>query len=115
MAKAKTVGAQSKDPVYERVRALCLSLPNTMEASAWGHPNFRTKKRMYVALESHEGRPSIAIRLVADKVKELCAGGKYFSTRYGKGQWVSTYADKRLNWVLLKHLIQQAHSLALTD
>jgi predicted DNA-binding protein (MmcQ/YjbR family) len=115
MAKAKTVSTQLKEPAYERVRALCLSLPTTTEALSWGHPNFRTKKRVYVALEAHEGRPSIAIRLVADQVQELCAQGNFFPTRYGKGLWASTYADRRLNWTLLKRLIQQAHSLSLTD
>jgi predicted DNA-binding protein (MmcQ/YjbR family) len=123
MAKAKgttqagggAAGSQLEVPLYAKVRALCLSLPNTTEASAWGHPNFRTKKRMYVALESHEGRPTVAMRLGADHVNELCADGKFFPTRYGKGLWASTYADQRLSWIQLMRLIKQAHELSLAN
>jgi predicted DNA-binding protein (MmcQ/YjbR family) len=97
---------------YGKVRELCLSLPGTTETNSWGHPNFRTRKRIFVTLETHQGRPSIAIRLVADQVQCLCADGVFFSTPFGKGLWASTYADKRLNWRSIANLISQSHKLA---
>jgi hypothetical protein len=48
-------------------------------------------------------------------VQELCADGKFFPTRYGKGLWASTYADKRLSWNRLMRLIKQAHELSLAN
>ena len=97
---------------YARVRTLCLSMPDTTETDSWGHPNFRTGKKPFVTLETHKGRPSIAIRLVADQVRDLCAEGIFFPTPYGKGRWASIYADKRLNWTLVESLISQSYELA---
>lgn len=99
-------------PAFARVRTHCLSLPGTTEADSWGHPNFRAGKKAFVTLETHQGRPSIAIRLVADQVQELCAGGTFFPTPYGKGLWVSIHADRRLNWRLLESLINQGYEWA---
>jgi predicted DNA-binding protein (MmcQ/YjbR family) len=97
---------------YAKVRALCLSHPGTTETDSWGHPNFRTKKRAFVTLETHQGHPSIAIRLVAEQVQDLCAEGAFFPTPYGKGMWASIYADKRLNWRVMASLIGQSYKLA---
>jgi predicted DNA-binding protein (MmcQ/YjbR family) len=94
-----------------RVRAICLSYPATSEKEAWGHPNFLVGKKAFVTLETHAGRPSIAIRLVPDQVKALCAEGEFFATPYGKGAWVSRYADMRLNWHLIRRLIDDSYRL----
>ena len=50
----------SNEQTLKRLRALCLSLPETSEASSWGHPNFRAGKKTFVAFERVKGRPSIA-------------------------------------------------------
>ena len=95
-----------------RVRALCLALPDTTETDSWGHPNFRVGKKAFVTLEVHRGRPSIAIRLVADQVQELCADGVFFPTPHGKGLWASIHADQRMNWRLVGRLMSQSHEMA---
>jgi predicted DNA-binding protein (MmcQ/YjbR family) len=94
---------------WSRVRALCLSLPGTTETASWGHPNFRTGKAAYVTLETHLGRPTIAIRVEADQARELCEQGAYFRTPYGKGLWVSHHADKPVPWRQVEDLIRQGY------
>jgi predicted DNA-binding protein (MmcQ/YjbR family) len=47
----------------ERLRAMCLSFPETSEAASWGHPNFRAGRTVFAAFEHINGRPSIAFRL----------------------------------------------------
>jgi predicted DNA-binding protein (MmcQ/YjbR family) len=86
-----------------------MALPGTSETAAWGHPNFRVGKQTFVALEMHQGRPVIALRLVQDQVRELCRGGKFHPTPYGKGLWASIYADQRLNWRRIQTLIRQSY------
>ena len=51
---------RASGPVVEKLRALCLSFPETSETSSWGHPNFRAGKRTFAAFERVKGRPSIA-------------------------------------------------------
>jgi predicted DNA-binding protein (MmcQ/YjbR family) len=100
---------------FERIRNLCFDLPGTIETTSWGHPNFRASNRTYLTLEMHDGRPSVAFRLPADQVKALCEEATCFPTPYGKGLWVSTYVDRRLNWSGIKYLVAQSHRQAIAD
>lgn len=101
----------SDDAVLARVRSICLAYPETSETDSWGHPNFRAGTKTFVAYEVHQHRPSIAIRLVADQVRDLCAARGFFPTPYGKGLWVSVYADGRLNWRLITKLMDDGYRL----
>jgi predicted DNA-binding protein (MmcQ/YjbR family) len=102
---------ESGDAVTPRVRAICLSYPETSETGSWGHPNFRAGKKTFVTLETHDGRPCIAFRLEADQVHELCQEKGFFQTPYGKGLWVSLYVDGRPSWQRIKSLIEQSYRL----
>ena len=92
-----------------------MSLAGTLETSSWGHPNFRVAKRAYVTLEVHEQRPCVAIRLVGDQVRQLCADGLGIPTPYGRGQWISVRLDGRPRWRLIEKLIRQSHELATSQ
>jgi hypothetical protein len=49
--------------VLQKLRTLCLSLPETSERASWGHPNFLAGKKTFVTFERIRGRPSIGFRL----------------------------------------------------
>ena len=104
-------GAKQDDPLLERVRSFCLSLPETTEARSWGHPNFRAGKRTFVAYEWIKKRPSIAFRLQRADVAKYAAVPGFFLTPYGRGQWVSLEADRRVSWRLTKCLILKSYRL----
>jgi hypothetical protein len=59
-------------PVLQRLRDLCLSLPETSETDSRGHPNFRAGKRTFVTFEWIKVRFSIAFA-----VTRLCPGFHY--------------------------------------
>jgi predicted DNA-binding protein (MmcQ/YjbR family) len=96
-------------PILERARALCLSLPETSEVSSWGHPNFRAGRKTFVAFEQIDGRPSIAFRLEPEDVGRLLHRPQFFATPYGRGQWVSVWADAKLEWALVADLVQRSY------
>jgi hypothetical protein len=54
---------RTTDRVLQRLRELCLSLPETSEVGSWGHPNSRAGERTFATFERIDGRPSIAFRL----------------------------------------------------
>ncbi len=93
----------------QRVRALCLSFPETSEHSSWGHPNFRAGKKTFAALERVQGRPSIAFRLDPDEVTKLAARKHFFATPYGRGLWVSVWADAAVEWRVVADLLQRSY------
>ena len=99
------------DPVLERVRKLCLSLPEASEVDSWGHPNFRAGKRTFVTFEWLKGRPSIAFRLSATDIASLLHRRQFFITPYGRGQWVSLWADGRVSWSVIRDLVKRSYQL----
>src|SRR5215472_10960192 len=97
------------DPVLERVRKLCLSLPETSEVNSWGHPNFRAGKQTFVTFEWFKGRPSIAFRLNTAGIGFLAGRKQFFITPYGRGRWVSLWADGRIRWGLVSKLAHRSY------
>ena len=97
------------DTVLARLREICLSFPETSEAPSWGHPNFRAGKKVFAAYERIAGRPSIAFRLDPTDVDLLLRRKQFFTTPYGRGQWVSLRADGRLSWRLIEHLLDRSY------
>jgi predicted DNA-binding protein (MmcQ/YjbR family) len=102
------------DRSLERFRRLCLSLPETNETGSFGHPNFRAGKRTFAAFEWIDGRASLAFRLGADEVAVALQHPGFFATPYGRGVWVSVWADAKTNWGLLTDLAERSYrSVAL--
>jgi predicted DNA-binding protein (MmcQ/YjbR family) len=92
-----------------RLRSLCLSLPETSEKASWGHPNFKAGKKMFVAFERVKGRASIAFRLNPDHVERLLRRKQFFATPYGRGLWVSLWADGRIDWGVVGDLVERSY------
>jgi predicted DNA-binding protein (MmcQ/YjbR family) len=101
--------AEREDRVLTRLRKLCLSLPETCEVNSWGHPNFRAGKRTFVTFEWFKGRPSIAFRLDTAGIDSLVGRSQFFITPYGRGRWVSLWADGRIRWGLVSKLAHRSY------
>jgi predicted DNA-binding protein (MmcQ/YjbR family) len=97
--------------VLESLRALCLSLPETSERASWGHPNFLVGKKTFVTFEIVHGRPSIAFRLNPGDVQELTRKRQFFSSPYGRGQWISMWVDVPFEWAFVRNLIARSYRL----
>jgi predicted DNA-binding protein (MmcQ/YjbR family) len=93
----------------QRLRNFCLSLPETSETASWGHPNFRAGKQTFAAFEYVDGRPSIAMRLGRGSSDPLLEQRDFFPTPYGRGQWISLWADIPVNWRLVEQLILKSY------
>ena len=92
-----------------KLRALCLSLPETNETALWGHPNFKAGKKTFVAFERVKGRASMAFRLEADEVERLLQRKRFFATPYGRGLWVSVWADGPVDWRAVQDLVERSY------
>lgn len=92
-----------------KVRGLCLALPETTETASWGHPNFKAGKKTFVAFERVKGRASIAFRLEPDEVERLLQRKSFFATPYGRGLWVSVWADGPVDWRAVQDLVERSY------
>lgn len=93
------------------MRRLCLALPETSEALAWGHPVFRAGTKTFAAIEAIDGRTSLAFRLDPASVDLLLDRGSFFETPYGRGLWASTWADARVDWPLVRRLVERSYRI----
>ena len=103
------IATSPDEQTLKKLRSLCLSLPETSEMASWGHPNFRAGKKVFVAFERVKGRASIAFRLDAKEVDRLLARKAFFVTPYGRGQWVSLWADGRVDWRSVEQLVDRSY------
>jgi predicted DNA-binding protein (MmcQ/YjbR family) len=97
--------------VLENLRALCLALPETSERASWKHPNFLAGKKTFVTFELVHGRPSIAFRLDQADIERLARDKQFFVTPYGRGQWISIWADIPFDWSLVRDFVMQSYRL----
>ena len=99
----------------DRVREICLALPDTTEKIAWGAPTFRVKGRLFVMFsDDHHSDGRVAIWCAApDGVqRDLVATDpkRFFVPPYvGVGGWIGMRVDRRPKWREVAAVIAQAH------
>jgi predicted DNA-binding protein (MmcQ/YjbR family) len=94
-----------------RLRAACLAFPETREKVAWGHPTFRAGAKTFAAFEIVKSRPSIAIRVDRDNFDLFRERRGFFETPYGRGLWISVWADGKVDWRLVGALLDSGYRL----
>ena len=103
----------------DRLRGLCLALPEAHEVEAWGEPTFRVKNKMFATYASSgnhhgAGRPGVWIKSAAVTQDMLVRAepARYFVPPYvGKSGWVGAFLDKRPDWDIVADLLRDAYRL----
>ena len=101
----------------ERLRALCLPLPEATEKIAWGDPTWRVRDRIFAMQKGNYdgGRPSLWLKGTAG-AQEALVGARpslFFVPPYvGNKGWVGIYLDgTRLEWEVVGDLIVESWRL----
>jgi len=112
-----SVKAREKRDI-ERVRKLCLALPETTEKEAWGEATWRVRGKMFAMLDDHHhDAPDLSLWLKSDfetqRVLAETSPATYFIPPYqGKAGWVAARLDASTDWKELTELIEEAWALA---
>jgi hypothetical protein len=98
----------------ERVRAICLALPEATEKIAWGEPTWRAGKIFVMFSNHHHGDPHVAIWCnAAEGVQEALVRADpkhFFRPPYvGPGGWVGVRLDTGLDWSVVASVIKDAY------
>jgi hypothetical protein len=113
---ASSLAREKRD--LERLRKLCLALPETAEKVAWGEPTWRVRGKMFAMLDNHHhGAADFAVWLKSDfETQRMLVDTDpetFFVPPYqGKAGWVAARLDARTDWKGLAELIEEAWSLA---
>lgn len=103
----------------DRLRIVCLALPEAHEVEAWSEPTFRVKNKifaMYAASDTHHGagRPAVWVKsthLIQDMLIHEDSD-RYFAPPYvGPKGWLGIRLDRRPNWKTIGELIRDAYLL----
>jgi hypothetical protein len=98
----------------ERLRKICLALPETTEVEAWGEPTFRVKGKifaMHASSGNHHGsgRPAVwilSVSLEQDLVLRA-RPDRYFKPPYvGPSGWIGAWLDRSPPWAEIEELLR---------
>jgi predicted DNA-binding protein (MmcQ/YjbR family) len=101
--------------LIERVRSLCLALPETFEQETWGHPTFRVGGgRGKIFCTSATDGSSITLK--ADRLERealVAQGDPFFIPPYvGDKGWIGIELDRtRSDWAEVSELIATSYCL----
>ena len=103
----------------ERVRRLCLALPEAEEKEAWGEPTFRVRNKlfaMYANADTHHGKGIDGLWIKSTGVnQDLLVHDdpeRYFVPPYvGPSGWVGVRLGNDPDWEAIGELLRDAYRL----
>ena len=101
----------------DRVRKICLSLPEATEKEAWGAPTFRVRKKqfaMYVDNHHGDGRVALWVKAPPGMQESLVAADPQYFFRppyVGPAGWIGINLDKGLDWGTIAELVKEGYRM----
>jgi predicted DNA-binding protein (MmcQ/YjbR family) len=103
-----------KDQAVERLRGICLALPEATERETWGDPTFRVRDKIFAMPKRGDGRLSLWCK-APPGVQEVLVGAdgeRFFVPPYvGHNGWVGVRLDGEVNWDEVADLIGESYRL----
>jgi hypothetical protein len=106
-----------RERVLQRIRELCLTLPETSERLSHGQPTFfvRDKRSFLMVLDNHHGDGRFAIWCAAeDGAQEMLVEAdpeRFFRPPYvGHRGWLGVRLDRGLHWDELAGIVEDAYA-----
>ena len=106
-----------RSTAVDRLRAICLALPDTTEKLAWSEPTWRVRGKLFAQLDNHHhGADHLAVWLPAPLGEQeamiFTDPARFFRPPYvGHRGWVGVRIDRRPNWTVVARLVKQAYGL----
>lgn len=98
----------------ERLRKICLALPEATEREAWGDPTFRVRDRIFAMEKRGDGRVSVWCKAPAGS-QELLVGAdprRFFVPPYvGHKGWIGVRVDDGPDWQEVARVVRRSYSL----
>jgi predicted DNA-binding protein (MmcQ/YjbR family) len=96
--------------VLERVRALCVVLPECVETVSLGHPTFKAGRKTFAVLETLNGRRAVLLHPGGLRLAELLRDPAFFVPPHvGRKGWVAVEIQRNTPWPLLGDLLKRSY------
>lgn len=103
--------ASGAEPL-ERLRAICLALPEAEETGGVGDPSFKVRDKIFAMRHQHHGRWSMWCKTPPGVQPALIASdpSRFFAPPYvGHHGWVGVYLDVPLDWDEVADLVTDSY------
>lgn len=109
---AGRAGRRAVDPL-QRLREICLALPDAVEGAAWGHPVWRVGKPIFAGWEQVKGKWCVNVKLEEPHADLLRDDPMVVSTSALPGKfWVSLEAAKITDWSEIEDMVLEGYRLS---
>ena len=98
----------------ERLRAICLALPETAEKEAWGDPTFRIRDKIFAMEKRTDGRVSVWCKAPVGSQAVLVGADPelFFVPPYvGHKGWVGMRLDREPDWDEVARLVARSYKM----
>ena len=98
----------------ERLRQICLALPDATEKEAWGDPTFRIRDRIFAMEKRGDGRVSVWVKAPEGSQTILVGADpdRFFAPPYlGPKGWVAMRLDLDPDWDEVARLVRRSYRL----
>jgi predicted DNA-binding protein (MmcQ/YjbR family) len=101
-----------KGAPLERLRAICLGLPDTKETPTWGEPHFRVGEKIFAGYGEKDGRATIGFKLTKPHAEAVINDPRFERAPYvGKHGWVSMDATRVTSWDDVAAMVLESYTL----
>src|SRR5436190_19847244 len=95
----------------EKLRKIALAFPEATEQISHAHPVFNVRKKCFVAFEPAGARSAIAVRIDPLDAGIFSNDARFFATPYGRGKWISMWADGKVDWRLVAQPVESSYRI----
>jgi predicted DNA-binding protein (MmcQ/YjbR family) len=102
------------DDPTQRLRRICLALPETTEAEAWGDPTFRVRDKIFAMEKRGDGRISLWAKAPPGGQALLVGAdpARFFVPPYvGHKGWIGMRLDDRPDWAEVAEVVRRSYRL----
>ena len=106
--------APSTAAVLDRLRAICLALPEATEQETWGDPTFRVRDKIFAMPKRGDGRLSLWCK-APPGVQGILVGAdpsRFFVPPYvGHRGWIGIRLDVAVDWDEVADLVDESYRM----
>ena len=102
------------EPSADRLRAICLALPEAVEKETWGDPTFRVRDRIFALVRRGDGQLSFWCKAPEGSQMVLVGADpdRFFVPPYvGHKGWVGVRLDPEPDWDEVAALVRRSYCL----
>ena len=102
------------DQATERLRTICLGLPEAIEKETWGDPTYRVREKIFAMEKRGDGRPSLLCKAPAGSQAVLVGADpqRFFVPPYvGPKGWIGMRLDDDPDWDEVAAIVRRSFRL----